>query len=53
MKLIENDLGGIIVELNQKSMDAVDHMNSNYHPYFEDLTNVSNSGDNILYGPPA
>jgi len=46
-------LGGIIVQLNQKSMDAVDHMNSNYHPYFEDLTNVSNGGDNIWYGPPA
>jgi len=34
-------------------MDAVDHMNSNYHHYFEDLTNVSNGRDNIWYGPPA
>jgi len=34
-------------------MDAVDVMNSSYHPFFEDLTNVSNGGDNIWYGPPA
>jgi len=40
IKLIENDLGGIIVELNQKYMDDVDHMNSKYHPYLADLTNV-------------
>jgi len=54
IKLIENDLGGLIVQLNQKSMDAVDHMNNNYHPYFEDLTNVFNcGGDNIWYRPPA
>jgi len=38
-------LGGIIVELNQKYMDACDHMNNNCHPYFKDLAIVSNGGD--------
>ncbi len=53
VKLVENILGGLIVHLNEQSMDAVDFMHDKYHPYFEDLTNVSNGGDNIWYGPPA
>jgi len=53
VRLIENVLGGLIVHLNEKSMDAVDFMNDKYHPFFKDLTNVSNGGDNIWYGPPA
>jgi len=52
VKTIVHDLGGMIVHLNDDSMKAVDYMNDHYHPYFEDLTNVSNGGDNIWYGPP-
>jgi len=52
MKIIEHDLGRIIVHLNDDFMNAVDYMNAHFHPYFEDLTNVSNGGHNIWYGPP-
>jgi len=52
VRLIEYVLGGRIVHLNEDSVKAVDFINSNYHPYYEDLAGVSNGGDNIKYGPP-
>jgi len=53
VRLIEYVLGGRIVHLNEDSNKAVDFMLEKYHPFYEDLTAVTNGGDNIKYGPPA
>jgi len=39
--------------LNEDSNKAVDLMLKHYHPFYEDLSAVTNGGDNIKYGPPA
>jgi len=45
-------LGGLMIDMDQPCLDAIDFINDNYHPMFEELTGVSNGGDNIRYGFP-
>jgi len=45
-------LQGVIVELNDDSISAIDYINANHQPYYEDLSHVTNGGDNIMFGPP-
>ena len=52
VRLVEYVLGGCIVHLNEDSNKAVDLMLKHYHPFYEDVTAVTNGGDNIKYGPP-
>jgi len=47
-----NSLRGFMIELDQPCLDAIDFINGNYHPFYEDLDGVSNGGDNIRYGFP-
>jgi len=45
-------LQGVIVELNDDSIRAIDYINAHHQPYYEDLSHVTNGGDNIMFGPP-
>jgi len=51
-KQLINFLHGFMIELDQPCLDAIDYINDNYHPMYEDLDGVSNGGDNIRYGFP-
>jgi len=42
----------VIVELSDGSFHAIDYINANHHPYYEDLTHVTNGGNNIMFVPP-
>jgi len=46
------DLGRVIVELNEKSIQAINYIIDYDHPFYEYLTGVYNSGKNILFGLP-
>jgi len=45
-------LQGVIVELNDDSICAIDYINAHHQPYYEDLSHVTNGGDNNMFGPP-